>query len=75
MRTQTLIEYGVYDVTAKEDSMPSVTDKQDFVNILDLKKDDIKEIKYSTLEKNYFVLDGNSFDCTTRMELKRVKNT
>lgn len=60
MRTQTLIEYGVYDVTAKEDSMPSVTDKQDFVNILDLKKDDIKEIKYSTLEKNYFVLDGNS---------------
>lgn len=60
MRTKTLIEYGVYDVTAKEDSVPITTDKQDFVDVLDLKRDDIQEIKYSTLEKNYFVLDGNS---------------
>ncbi len=58
MKTKTLIEYGVYDITAKDDSVLSTTDKQEFVNILDLKKDDIKEIKYSTLEKNYFVLDG-----------------
>lgn len=59
MRTKTLIEYGVYDVTAKDDSIPSITDKQDFVDILDLKKDNIQEVKYSTLEKNYFLLDGN----------------
>ena len=59
MRTETLIEYGVYDVTAKNDSIPSITDKQDFVDILDLKKDNIQEIKYSTLEKNYFLLDGS----------------
>ena len=59
MRTKTLIEYGVYDVTAKDDSVPILTDKQDFVDILDLKKDNIQEIKYSTLEKNYFLLDGS----------------
>ena len=59
MKTKTLIEYGVYDITAKDDSVPSITDKQEFVNILDLKKDDIQEVKYSTLEKNYFVLDGS----------------
>lgn len=59
MRTKTLIEYGVYDITAKDDSVPSATDKQEFVDILDLKKDNVQEIKYSTLEKNYFVLDGS----------------
>lgn len=58
MKTQTLIEYGVYDVTAKSDSIPSATDKQEFVDINDLKKERITEVKYATLEKNYFVLNG-----------------
>ena len=60
MKTQTLIEYGIYDVTAKSDSVPNTTDKQQFVDFNDLKKNDIEERKYATLEKNYFVLDGNS---------------
>ena len=58
MKTQTLIEYGVYDVTAKEDSMPSTNDKQEFVDLNDLKKNKINETIYATLEKNYFMLNG-----------------
>lgn len=59
MRTKASIEFGLIDVTAKQDSQLSVNDKQDFVDILDLKQDDIQETKYGTLEKNQFALDGS----------------
>lgn len=58
MKTKASIEFGLIDVTAKEDSQVIVNNKQDFVDIQDLKRDDIKEIKYGTLEKNLFALDG-----------------
>ena len=60
MKTSTIIEYGAVDLTAKADSQISVNNSQDFVDIEDLKKNKLKETKYSTLEKNHFVLDGKS---------------
>lgn len=58
MKTKASITFGLVDVTAKEDSTITVNDKQDFVDIIDLKKDNIEEIKYGTCEKNQFALDG-----------------
>lgn len=58
MKTKASIMFGFVDVTAKQDSQLSVNDKQDFVDLNDLKKDDIEEIKYGTCEKNQFALDG-----------------
>ena len=59
MKTKASIKFGFVDVTAKEDSNLTVNDKQDFVDILDLKKDDLEEVKYGTCEKNQFALDGS----------------
>ena len=56
MKTKTQIEFGFIDVTAKSDSQLSITDKQDFVDLEDLKQDDIEETKYATLERNQFAL-------------------
>lgn len=58
MKTKASITFGLVDVTAKDDSILSVNDKQDFVDIQDLKEDNIEEIKYATCEKNQFALDG-----------------
>lgn len=58
MKTSSKISFGLVDVTAKQDSQLTVNDKQDFVDILDLKRDDIQEIKYATCEKNQFALNG-----------------
>lgn len=58
MKTKASITFGLVDVTAKEDSTITVNDKQDFVDIIDLKKDNIEEVKYATCEKNQFALDG-----------------
>lgn len=60
MKTSTIIEYGAVDVTAKTDSQLSVSSIQDFANLNELKRADITEKKYSTLEKDYFLLDGKS---------------
>lgn len=60
MKTSTIIEYGAVDVTAKADSNLSVNDTQTFSKLEELKKPNLQEIKYSTLEKNHFVLDGKS---------------
>lgn len=58
MRTGVEISYGLFDVMAKEDSNLSVTNKQPFVDINQLKKElDVK--KYETMELNQFVLDGS----------------
>ena len=58
MKTKAKITFGLVDVTAKRDSTLKVNDKQDFVNINEIKENDIKEIKYGTLERNQFALDG-----------------
>lgn len=58
MKTKASVMFGFVDVTAKDDSQLSVNDKQDFVDLSDLKQDDIDEIKYATCEKNQFILDG-----------------
>ena len=60
MKTSTIIEYGAFDIRAKPDSSITITNKQTFSDILKLKRSDLTEIKYSTLEKNLFVLDGES---------------
>lgn len=58
MRTKTVIEYGATDLTAKSDSQLTATDKQSFSEPNNIKNDP-SEIKYSTLEHNYFILDGS----------------
>lgn len=58
-KTRTQITFGLVDVTAKSDSQLSVSDKQDFVNLNDLKEEKLEEILYGTLEKNQFALDGS----------------
>lgn len=60
MKTSTIIEYGAVDVTAKADSELSVNSKQSFTKLEELKRPNLFERKYSTLEKNHFVLDGRS---------------
>ena len=60
MKTSTIIEYGAVDVTAKSDSSLSVNNAQSFSQLDELKINNLKERKYSTLEKNHFVLDGKS---------------
>ncbi len=58
MSTSTEISYGLFDVTAKQDSSPASTDKQPFVDIDQLKENDLQVEKYGTGEHNQFVLDG-----------------
>ena len=59
MKTKTSIQFGFVDVTAKNDSGLTVNDQQSFVDLEDLKSDDIVETKYGTLERNQFALDGS----------------
>lgn len=58
MKTKASIMFGFVDVTAKEDSSLTVNDKQEFVDLADLKEDELEEVKYGTCEKNQFALDG-----------------
>ena len=58
MKTKAVIEYGATDLTAKTDSTLSSTNIQSFSTANNIKTDP-EEIKYSTLEKNYFILDGS----------------
>ena len=68
MKTNTIIEYGAVDVTAKSDSTITATNKQDFSKLDELKRNNLAEIKYSTLEKNHFVLDGKSENMKNNIE-------
>ena len=61
MATSAKISFGLYDTTAKDDSTPTATDIQPFVNFNDLKADSLTVPKYATLEHNQFLLD-ESFD-------------
>lgn len=58
MKTKASIMFGFVDVTAKEDSSLTVSDKQNFVDLADLKEEELEEVKYGTCEKNQFALDG-----------------
>ncbi len=58
MKTKAKITFELVDVTAKQDSNLLLTDKQDFVDVNDLKEDELEETLYGTLEKNQFLLDG-----------------
>ena len=58
MATSARISFGIFDVTAKADSTPAATDKQPWVNINDLKQDELTQPTYATLEGNQFILDG-----------------
>lgn len=46
MKTRTSIKFGLIDVTAKSDSQLLVNDKQNFIDLNDLKKEELEEIKY-----------------------------
>lgn len=58
MRTKTTISFGLVDITAKLDSTFTTDDKQSFVDMQQLKRDELEIRKFATLEKNYFRLDG-----------------
>lgn len=57
MGTKTAISFGLVDVTAKPDGIFTATDKQSFVNMQQLKRDELEIRKYATFEKDYFRLD------------------
>ncbi len=58
MRTKTAISFGLVDVTAKPDSTFIADDKQPFIDLTQLKRDELEIRKFATLEKDYFRLDG-----------------
>lgn len=51
-------EYGLFDITAREDSTLTTASNQTFGSIA-MAKDDIESADYATLEKDYFILDGS----------------
>lgn len=53
------IEYRDISLTAKNDLTASCNDKQSFSNLDLLKQDDVVYKKFSTLEKNFWKLDGS----------------
>lgn len=52
--------YGVYDLTGKSSTTPSTTDKQSFSNVSDTLVGVTDFTRYSTLERNHWLLDGNT---------------
>lgn len=57
-KTKCSISFGLYDVTAKEDSLLAANDLQGFVDLNELRRDDLVLSSYATCEKNQFMLDG-----------------
>ncbi|MDL2327470.1 hypothetical protein LJC64_02260, partial [Ruminococcaceae bacterium OttesenSCG-928-A11] len=59
MRTETEVGFALFDVTAKEDSIPAASDIEDFCDIDQLKATTQPAMpKYATCEHNQFLLDG-----------------
>jgi hypothetical protein len=54
-----IVRMGLFDVTAKPDSIPSSFQKQTWVDLNQLKQDDLTVSKYATLEMNQTLLDGS----------------
>lgn len=52
--------YGLYDLTGKSSTTPSSVDKQEFSNVWDTLVGVTDFTRYSTLEKNLWLLDGNT---------------
>lgn len=63
MRTNTRVQFGLYDVTARQDSIPSSIAAQPFCDAerdLKMETDAVPTIvKYGTLEKKQFLMDGS----------------
>lgn len=58
MNTKTAISFGLVDVTAKPDATFTTEDKQPFVDMQQLKRDELEIRKFASLEKDYFRLDS-----------------
>lgn len=58
MKTGAEIEIKLFDVTAKEDSLPQCGQIQSFVSLAQLKEEGLEQPDCATLEENFFVLDG-----------------
>lgn len=58
-KTHAAIEFGLMDVSAKEDSTLAVSDRQSFADIEQLEQDGLDFPKYASLEKNRWTLDGS----------------
>lgn len=61
MRTNTRVEFGLYDVTARGDSAPSCTTSKPFCNLgRDLLLESVpSQNKYGTLESEQWLMDGS----------------
>lgn len=61
MRTNTRVEFGIYDVTARGDSAPSCTTAKPFCNLgRDLLLESVpSQNKYGTLESEQWLMDGS----------------
>lgn len=61
MRTNTRVEFGLYDVTARGDSAPSCTTAKPFCNLArDLLLESVpSQNKYGTLESEQWLMDGS----------------
>lgn len=61
MRTNTRVEFGLYDVTARGDSVPSCTTAKPFCNLgRDLLLESVpSQNKYGTLESEQWLMDGS----------------
>lgn len=61
MRTNTRVEFGLYDVTARGDSAPSCTTAKPFCNLgRDLLLESVpSQNKYGTLESGQWLMDGS----------------
>lgn len=59
-RTETKATISLFDTTAKQDGRYTVNDILPISNIARLDADDYSTVKYATLEKNGFYLDGNT---------------
>ena len=61
MRTNTRVEFGLYDVTARGDSTPNCTTTKPFCNLgRDLLLESVpSQNKYGTLESEQWLMDGS----------------
>ncbi|MDL2294834.1 hypothetical protein LJC60_09455, partial [Ruminococcaceae bacterium OttesenSCG-928-D13] len=60
MRSYTEVVFALYDVTAKEDSLPQAADVEDFCDLTQLKEKAVPVMpKYATCEHNQFLLNGS----------------
>lgn len=59
MATSALVALGLYDVTARADSVPSCGQQAAFTPASNLTAEPAERGKYITLEENFFLLDGS----------------